>query len=153
MNADGTGFNQLTSNSFKDYTPAWSPDGSMIAFASNRNDPDPATCIDLFGSCEIDIFVMPATGGSPVQVTFEAGTEHFPQFSPDGRFIAYNHSQGGGVSAIDTVDLDTLTTTKLTPDSLRAGPPITPPTEPRSRSKATSTPARRAPRTAGRTSS
>src|SRR5262249_32809346 len=49
MNADGTGFTQLTSNSVKDYAPAWSPDGSLIAFASNRNDPDPTNCVDLFG--------------------------------------------------------------------------------------------------------
>ena len=121
VSADGTGVTQLTFNSFKDYTPAWSPDGSMIAFASNRNDPT-GTCLSLFDSCNIDIFVMPATGGSQVQVTFGTGTEQFPQFSPDGSSIAYT-SNTDGATAVYTVDLATLATTKLTADSLRAGPP------------------------------
>jgi Tol biopolymer transport system component len=32
MNADGTGLQQLTDNSFGDLTPSWSPDGTQIAF-------------------------------------------------------------------------------------------------------------------------
>jgi len=121
MNADGTGFTQLTSNSVKDYAPAWSPDGSMIAFASNRNDPDPTNCVALSG-CNIDIFVMPATGGTPVQVTFDSGADEYPQFSPDGSQIAYQ-TDAGGTFATYTVDLATLATTKLTPDSMGAGYP------------------------------
>ena len=121
VNVDGTGLTRLTFNSVKDYAPAWSPDGSTIAFASNRNDPDPATCVGLWG-CNIDIFVMPATGGPPVQITFDSGSDAFPQFSPDGSRIAYD-SDTSGVYAVYTVDLDTLAVTKLTPDSLLAGAP------------------------------
>lgn len=121
MNADGTGFSQLTSNAYKDYAPAWSPDGKMIAFTSNRNDPFPATCNGLSG-CNDDIFVMPATGGTPVQLTFGTGADEFPQFSPDGQLIAYNSDESGAM-AIYTVDLETLAVTKLTEDSLQAGQP------------------------------
>jgi Tol biopolymer transport system component len=117
MDADGTGFVQLTSNAVKDYAPAWSPDGTKIAFASNRSDPN--LCTELFG-CNIDIFVMPATGASPVQVTFDSGADEYPQFSPDGSQIAYQ-TDAGGAFAIYTVDLATLATTKLTDDSLGAG--------------------------------
>jgi Tol biopolymer transport system component len=122
MDSNGTAFTQLTSNtSIKDYSPAWSPDGSTIAFASNRNDPHPDTCIDLFG-CNDDIFLMPATGGTPVQITFDSGADEFEQFSPDGRSIVYQ-TDAGGVYAVYKVNIHTLKVTKLTADSLRAGDP------------------------------
>jgi Tol biopolymer transport system component len=124
VNANGTGLTQLTNNSFKDYAPTWSPDGTKIAFASNRNDPNFATCVGIFAGCVVNIFVMPATGGSPVQVTFDSATDQNPAFSPDGKFIAYSSSSAGSTaSAIYKVDLTTLAVTKLTPDSLRAGYP------------------------------
>ena len=37
MNADGTGQTRLTNNLSVDLVPAWSPNGSKIAFMSNRD--------------------------------------------------------------------------------------------------------------------
>ena len=37
MNANGTGQTRLTDNPASDRVPAWSPDGSKIAFVSDRD--------------------------------------------------------------------------------------------------------------------
>ena len=56
MNVDGSGKTRLTSNSFNDYNPVWSPDGTRIAFYSERGD-------------ERDIYVMNADGSEEVRLT------------------------------------------------------------------------------------
>ena len=53
---------QITSDEAYDTTPLWSPDGTRIAFSSNRE-----------GSA--DIFVAPAKGGTPVRITTHSGAE------------------------------------------------------------------------------
>lgn len=74
----------LTSGPSHDVSPAWSPDGTRIAFASDRG-PDPDRNPDS------GVFVVEAKPGAEVrQLTGPAtpeGTD--PAWSPDGRLIAY----------------------------------------------------------------
>lgn len=53
---------QITSNPAYDYMPIWSPDGSKIAFASDRK-----------GS--MDIYCVSAQGGNPIRLTTHSGSE------------------------------------------------------------------------------
>lgn len=72
----GSAVTQLTNDPAHDVMPAVSPDGTKIAFASNRN-----------GTW--DIYVMNADGGQAVQITSDAGQELHPSWSPDGRRLCY----------------------------------------------------------------
>jgi Tol biopolymer transport system component len=56
--------------------PTWSPDGSLLAFASNRNG-------------NFDIYVRRVEGGQEVNVTNNASENFQPAFSPDGNSIAF----------------------------------------------------------------
>jgi dipeptidyl aminopeptidase/acylaminoacyl peptidase len=58
--------------------PAWSPDGSSIAYVSGD-----------------DIAVLPAAGGSPVVITGGPDTDAHPTWSPDGSTIAFQSDRGG----------------------------------------------------------
>lgn len=42
-----------------------------------------------------DIWIVPKTGGTAIQVTHSPGEESWPRFSPDGKFIAYTASYHG----------------------------------------------------------
>jgi dipeptidyl aminopeptidase/acylaminoacyl peptidase len=78
---------QITSGDFDDSEPAWSPDGKLLAFTSNRSTPDP----DL--NYNTDIWVVaadnPDKGAHLTQVTTNPGADSTPSWSPDGKWIAY----------------------------------------------------------------
>jgi len=77
---------QLTSGDYDDSEPVWSPDGSRIAFTSNRTaNPD-----DNYNT---DIWVVSADPGQksaePLRITRGEGADASPAWSPDGRSIAH----------------------------------------------------------------
>jgi Tol biopolymer transport system component len=99
MNPDGTGIEQLTSNTAADYDPAFSADGSKLAWTSQQ-DGNP------------EIYVRFFFGGTPVmrRLTTSAGTEESaPSFSPDASKIAFdrmpaNASDSREIYVMDTTD-------------------------------------------------
>ncbi len=73
----------LTSGPYNDESPAWSPDGTRIAFVSNRS-PDPDRTEDS------NVYVVEAKAGAvPKAITTFAGPDGQPSWSPDGKLIAY----------------------------------------------------------------
>jgi Tol biopolymer transport system component len=74
-----------------DELPAWSPDGSQIAFRSNRNG-------------RTSIWVMPAEGGPATELTFGPwDLESEPDWSPDGTRIAFSAQRSGGEGGIAVI--------------------------------------------------
>jgi dipeptidyl aminopeptidase/acylaminoacyl peptidase len=62
--------------------PTWSPDGKSIAFISNM-------------SGRNNLWLVPAEGGWPVQLTVSDQRQASPAWSPDGKWIAYQSDYDG----------------------------------------------------------
>ena len=102
MNADGSGLVSLTGGSWSnDSAPAFSPDGSRIAFVSDRA-----------GNAEI--FVMDADGTDVARVTNNPAQDFYPAFSADGARIAFASDRVGGIGRIHVMRADGSAPTLLT---------------------------------------
>ena len=79
---DGKVLRQINTTSTADESPAWSPDGSQIAFASTNGD-------------VTDIWSVWADGTHLVQLTTNSLNNRQPVWSPDGKKIAFVSDRGG----------------------------------------------------------
>jgi len=92
VNADGTGLANLTEGAAGDDTESvWSPDGTMIAFTTERN----------YSGSGSDVYVMNADGSSPVKLADKASS---PTWSPDSRKVALASYAVGSNFQIYAVD-------------------------------------------------
>lgn len=104
MDVDGTDQMQLTKDSASEIEPAWSPDGSKIAFISDRHGQN------------FDIYVMNADGSNVTQLTNDSANEFGPVWSPDGKQIVFNSDRNGNVQLF-VMSIDGSNLVQLTEDS------------------------------------
>jgi Tol biopolymer transport system component len=75
MNADGSGKTNLTRNPEQDLNPSWSPDGTKVIFASDRDG-------------DFDIYTMDADGSNVAQVTVNSDVDDVdPEWQPLPRTV------------------------------------------------------------------
>jgi dipeptidyl aminopeptidase/acylaminoacyl peptidase len=132
FDVDSRELRPLTTGRWDEGGPVWSPDGTRIAFVSNRTD-DPDRNDDS------DIWVVSSDATAPVEdpvrITTNPGADGSPSWSPDGRFIAHTSvvepeliwyatrhlalspSDGSGDTRLLTAELDrNVSSPEFTPD-------------------------------------
>jgi CxxC motif-containing protein (DUF1111 family) len=82
----------ITSGAVRDDCPTWSPDGTMIAFHSNRDG-------------NLDIYKVPSVGGPVTRLTNDPAIDGEPAWAPDNSAIAFS-SQRSGSFRIWTMNTD-----------------------------------------------
>jgi WD40 repeat protein len=87
MNADGSHMTRLTDDLDDPASPAWSPDGTRIAFSATRGG-------------NRDIFVMNADGSGLINVTNHPAYDGEPTWSPDSQQLAFVSTRDGAPSIL-----------------------------------------------------
>jgi len=95
MDSDGSNLKNVTMNSRDNY-PLWSPDGTRLAFISDRDEQPGASGVDIYivdvSSGQIDRVTWDATGGPP------------SSWSPNGESIVYVSNSDGNIYRVGVAD-------------------------------------------------
>jgi dipeptidyl aminopeptidase/acylaminoacyl peptidase len=117
VNVPGGEAKQITEGQdWNDTDPQWSPDGTRIAFVSDR------TGKAYDGSHNTDVWVIPASGGALTKISDHPFEDESPRWSPDGQQILFTgqterhqfrklylaDSAGGSASHIAVNNLDLI---------------------------------------------
>ncbi|MCI0432432.1 MAG: S41 family peptidase [Gemmatimonadetes bacterium] len=109
-NADGSSPRRLIAHPATEISPRFSPDGEWVAFSSDR-----------MGN--LDVYVVPVTGGEPRQLTWFTGPDEVEYWTPDGRGIVISTARGSHPfgSPLHIVPLDGGAPGRMDMDFARAG--------------------------------
>ena len=117
INVDGTGLVKLTTNIqhtigagvtvlSSDRSPSWSPDGSRIAFSSNRD-----------SASQHELYVMNADGSNQIRLTIDSSDDDSPSWSPDSQKIVFTKNGGIG-KGINIMNADGTNVVHITNDGV-----------------------------------
>jgi Tol biopolymer transport system component/imidazolonepropionase-like amidohydrolase len=102
MKPDGTGLKQVTTGHGDDREPHLSPDGTTIAFSSDRA---------FKGS--YDIWIVKVDGTDLKQLTSSPADEYEPSWSHDGKHLVFVSGTGLAAKSVESVDIATATTSTI----------------------------------------
>lgn len=106
---------QLTDGPGLDFSPSLSPDGTRIAFVSDRDASNFPEAAAMHGAYVYDIYVMDADGSNVVRLTDTGGFDMNPGWSPDGTRIVFasERSGNGEIYVMDPDGSDVVNLTNL----------------------------------------
>ena len=77
---DGKNVKRLTADEGAELNPTFSPDGSMVAFTGQYDG-------------NLDVYVVPVTGGVPTRLTWHPGADVVQSFTPDGSAVMFTSAR------------------------------------------------------------
>jgi Tol biopolymer transport system component len=102
VRVDGSGVRRLTFDGGNS-SPAWSPDGTSIAYLHTTRTREPGGLYDL----NTDVWLLDAQGGNHARRSRDGGQKGTPAWSPDARRLLYSRVGTDGPSGVFTMDAET----------------------------------------------
>src|ERR1041384_6400571 len=93
---DGGEASRLTTGVGREFSPLFSPNGQWIAFTGEYDG-------------NVDVYVMPASGGVPRRLTYHPGADQLAGWTPDGKsvlFVSSRTAETGRTAQLFTIPID-----------------------------------------------